>query len=147
VSQTGDTSTSQMSQHALTLRFLTRTQAEVAELSACPPEAPFPLEPAAISHIQRTAQKISSAAEAFGFPEIDTIAAGIELLTQDGLRTVRQRQELAAVLEEKISTLQVYVEFELAEKEARRVPAELPLSAPEEIPMSAYLPGFRVRRK
>jgi hypothetical protein len=39
------------------------------------------------------------------------------------------------------------VEFELAEKEVRRVPAELPLSAPEEIPMSAYLPGFRARRK
>jgi hypothetical protein len=90
-----------MSQHALTLRFLTRTQAEVAQMSACLPEAPFPLEPAAISHIQRTAQKISSAAEAFGFPEIDTIAAGIELLTQDGLRTVRQRRELAVVLEEK----------------------------------------------
>ena len=147
MSHTGDTSTSQMSQQALALRFLTRTQGEVGQMSACLPEAPYPLEPAAIAHIQRMAQKISSAAEAFGFPEIDTIAAGIELLTQDGLRTVRQRQELAAVLEEKISTLQVYVEFELAEKEARRVPAELPLSAPEEIPMSAYLPGFRVRRK
>jgi HPt (histidine-containing phosphotransfer) domain-containing protein len=128
-----------MSQHALTLRFLTRTQAEVAELSACLPEAPFPLEPAAISHIQRTAQKISSAAEAFGFPEIDTIAAGIELLTQEGVRTVRQRLELAAQLVEKISTLQVYVEFELAEKEARRVP--------EVLPLSAHLPGFRARRK
>ena len=148
MSQTGDTSTSQMSQLALTLRFLTRTQAEVAQMSACLPEAPFPLEPAAISHIQRMAQKISSAAESFGFPEIDTIAACIELLTQQGARTVRQRLELAAALEEKVSTLQVYVEFELAEKEARRVPAELPLSAPEEIPMSAYLPGFlRARRK
>ena len=147
MSHTGDTSTSQMSQLALTLRFLTRTQAEVAQMSACLPEAPFPLEPAAISHIQRMAQKISSAAEAFGFAEIDTIAAGIELLTQDGHRTVRQRLELAAQLVEKISTLQVYVEFELAEKEARRVPAELPLPAAEEMPMSAYLPGFRARRK
>jgi hypothetical protein len=139
VSRTGDTSTSQMSQHALALRFLTRTQAEVGQMSACLPEAPFPLEPPAIAHIQRMAQKISSAAEAFGFPEIDTIAAGIELLTQEGLRTVRQRLELAAQLVEKISTLQVYVEFELAEKEARQVP--------EVLPMSAHLPGFRARRK
>jgi hypothetical protein len=129
-----------MSQQALALRFLTRTQAEVAQLSACLPEAPFPLEAAAIAHIQRMAQKISSAAEAFGFPEIDTIAAGIELLTQDGVRTVRQRLELAAQLVEKILTLQVYVEFELAEKEAQRVPAEV-------LPLSAHLPGFRARRK
>lgn len=129
-----------MSRDALAIRFLTRTRAEVAQMSACLPEAPFPLEAAAILHIQRMAQKISSAAEAFGFPEIDTIAAGIELLTQDGIaRSVRQRLELVAHLEEKISTLQVYVEFELAEKEARHVP--------DELPMSAHLPGFGARRK
>ena len=116
-------------------------------MSACLPEAPIPLEPAAISHLQRMAQKISSDAEAFGFAAIDTIAACIELLTQHGARTVRQRLELAAQLDEKVATLQVYVEFELAEKEARRVPPELPLPEPEEIPMSAYLPGFRIRRK
>ena len=139
MSHTGDTSTSQMSQKALALRFLTRTQAEVAQMSACLPEAPFPLEPPAIAHIQRMAQKISSAAEAFGFPEIDTIAAGIELMTQEVFRTVRQRLELAAQLVEKISTLQVYVEFELAENEAQRVP--------EVLPLSAHLPGFRARRK
>ena len=139
MSHTGDTSTAQMSQQALSLRFLTRTQAEVGQMSACLPEAPYPLEPAAIAHIQRMAQKISSAAEAFGFPEIDTIAAGIELLTQEGVRTVRQRLELAAQLVEKISTLQVYVEFELAEKEAQRVP--------EVLPLSAHLSGFRARRK
>lgn len=140
MSHTGDTSTSQMSQDALTIRFLTRTQAEVAQMSACLPDAPFPMEDAAIAHIQRMAQKISSAAEAFGFPEIDTIAAGIELMAQEGVaRSVRQRLELAAHLVEKISTLQVYVEFELAEKEARRVP--------EELPMSAHLPGFGARRK
>ena len=86
------------------------------------------------------AHKISSAAEAFGFPEIDTIAAGIELMTQDGLvRTVRQRIELATVLVEKISTLSVYVEYELAEKEAKHVP--------EDLPMSSQLPGFGIRRK
>jgi hypothetical protein len=130
-----------MSQDALTIRFLTRTQADVAQMSACLPDAPFPLEAAAIAQIQRMAQKISSAAEAFGFPEIDTIAAGIELMTQDGAaKSLRQRLELAAHLVEKISTLQVYVEFELAEKEARRVPEEV-------LPMSAHLPGFRARRK
>ena len=139
MSHTSDTSTSQMSQKALALRFLTRTQAEVAQMSACLPEAPFPLEAPAIAHIQRMAQKISSAAEAFGFPEIDTIAAGIELMTQEVFRTVRQRLELAAQLVEKISTLQVYVEFELAENEAQRVP--------EVLPLSAHLPGFRARRK
>jgi hypothetical protein len=128
-----------MSSDALAMRFLTRTQAEVAQMSACLPDAPFPMEAAAIAHIQRMAQKISSAAEAFGFPEIDTIAAGIELMTQEAARSVRQRLELAAQLVEKISTLQVYVEFELAEKEARRVPDELPLSA--------HLPGFGARRK
>ena len=140
MSHTGDTSTSQMSQKALAQRFLTRTQAEVAQMSACLPEAPFPLEPPAIAHIQRMAQKISSAAEAFGFPEIDTIAAGIELMTQEVVRSVRQRLELAAQLVEKISTLQVYVEYELAESEAQRVPEEV-------LPLSAHLPGFRARRK
>ena len=141
---TGDTSTSQMSQRELAVRFLTRTRDEVAQMAACLPDTPFALEPAAIAHIQRMAQKISSAAEAFGFPEIDTIAAGIELLTQDGTRSVRQRLELAALLTEKISTLQVYVEFELAEKEAQQVPAVL---VPEVVPLSAHIPGFRARRK
>lgn len=109
-------------------------------MSACLPEGPLPIEAAAIAYIQRMAHKISSAAEAFGFPEIDTIAAGIELMTQEGIvRTVRQRVELAVQLVEKISTLSVYVEYELAEKEAKRVPDELPLSA--------HLPGFGTRRK
>jgi HPt (histidine-containing phosphotransfer) domain-containing protein len=129
-----------MSQHALALRFLTRTQTEVAQMTASLPEGPMPIEAAAIAYIQRMAHKISSAAEAFGFPEIDTIAAGIELMTQDGVvRTVRQRIELGAVLVEKIATLSVYVEYELAEKEAKRVP--------EDLPMSSQLPGFGTRRK
>jgi HPt (histidine-containing phosphotransfer) domain-containing protein len=140
LSQSGDTSTSQMSSHALALRFLTRTQAEVAQMTACLPEGPIPIEAAAIAHIQRMAHRISSGAEAFGFPEIDTIAAGIELMTQDGVvRGVRQRIELVALLTEKIATLSVYVEYELAEKEAKRVP--------DELPMSAHLPGFGTRRK
>lgn len=128
-----------MSQHALAVRFLTRTQTEVAQITACLPEGPLPIESTAIAYIERIAHKISSAAEAFGFPEIDTIAAAIELMTQDGVRTVRQRIELAAQLVEKISTLSVYVEFELADKEAKRVP--------EQLPISADLPGFGTRRK
>ncbi|HEV7608447.1 MAG TPA: Hpt domain-containing protein [Steroidobacteraceae bacterium] len=140
MSHTGDTSTSQMSQHALALRFLLRTQAEVAQLRACLPDEPLPIELAAIAHVERMAHRISSGAEAFGFPEIDAIAGAIELMTQDiAGRTVRQRIELAIQLAEKVSALSVYVEYEMAEKEAKRVPAELPLSA--------HLPGFGVRRK
>jgi HPt (histidine-containing phosphotransfer) domain-containing protein len=139
VSQSGDTSTSQMSQKALALRFLTRTLADVAQMRACLPEEPVAMEAAAIAHVERMAHKISSGAEAFGFPEIDAIAGAIELLTQDGARTVRQRLELVSQLAERISALSVYVEFELAENEIRRVPDELPLSA--------QLPGFGTRRK
>jgi len=139
VSQSGDTSTSQMSQKALALRFLIRTQADVAQMRACLPEEPVAMEAAAIAHVERMAHKISSGAEAFGFPEIDAIAGAIELLSQDGARSVRQRLELVSQLAERISALSVYVEFELAENEIRRVPDELPLSA--------HLPGFGTRRK
>lgn len=139
MSQSGDTSTSQMSQKALALRFLIRTQADVAQMRACLPEEPVAMEAAAIAHVERMAHKISSGAEAFGFPEIDAIAGAIELLSQDGARSVRQRLELVSQLAERISALSVYVEFELAENEIRRVPDELPLSA--------HLPGFGTRRK
>ena len=128
-----------MSQKALALRFLTRTQADVAQMRACLPEEPVAMEAAAIAHVERMAHKISSGAEAFGFPEIDAIAGAIELMTQDGARSVRQRLELISQLAERISALSVYVEFELAENEIRRVPGELPLSA--------QLPGFGPRRK
>ena len=139
MSQSGDTSTSQMSRKALALRFLIRTQADVAQMRACLPEEPVAMEAAAIAHVERMAHKISSGAEAFGFPEIDAIAGAIELLSQDGARSVRQRLELVSQLAERISALSVYVEFELAENEIRRVPDELPLSA--------HLPGFGTRRK
>lgn len=129
-----------MSQHALALRFLTRAQGEVAQMRACLPEEPMALEPAAVAHIERMAHHISSAAEAFGFAEIDAIAGAIELMAQPGPRLiVRDRIALAARLAEKISALSIYVEYELAEKEVRRVP--------DELPMSAALPGFGVRRK
>ena len=139
MSQSGDTSTSQMSQHALSLRFLTRAQAEVAQMLACLPDEHLAIEPAAIAHVERMAHHISTAAEAFGFPEIDAVAGAIELMTQPGRRTVRERIELVTGLLEKISALSIYVEYELADKEAKRVP--------EELPMSVALPGSSVRRK
>jgi HPt (histidine-containing phosphotransfer) domain-containing protein len=140
VSQSGDTSTSQMSQHALSMRFLTRTRAEVAQMLACLPEEPIAIEAAAIAHIERTAHHISTATEAFGFPEIDAVAGAIELMTQPGpRRTVRERIELVTRLLERISALSIYVEYELADKEAKQVP--------EELPMSAALPRFSARRK
>lgn len=140
MSQSGETSTSQMSQHALSLRFLTRAQADVTQMRACLPEEPMALEPAAIAHIERLAHKLSSEAEAFGFREIDAIAGAIELMSQPGPRLgVRDRIALAARLADRISALSIYVEYELAEKEAKRVP--------EELPMSMSLPGFGVRRK
>lgn len=109
-------------------------------MRACLPEEPMALEPSAIVHIERMAHHISSAAEAFGFPEIDAIAGAIELMTQPGPRlSVRERIALAARLLDKISALSIYVEYELAEKEAKRVP--------DELPMSAALPGFGARRK
>jgi len=128
-----------MSQHALSLRFLTRAQAEVAQMLACLPEEHIAIEPVAIAQLERMAHQMSTTAEAFGFPEIDAVAGAIELMTQPGRRTVRERIELVIGLLEKISALSIYVEYELADKEAKRVP--------EELPMSMALPGFATRRK
>ena len=139
MSQSGDTSTSQMSQHALSLRFLTRAQAEVAQMLACLPEEHIAIEPAAIAQLERMAHQMATAAEAFGFPEIDAVAGAIELMTQPGRRTVRERIELVTGLLEKISALSIYVEYELADKEMKRVP--------EELPMATALPRFGARRK
>lgn len=139
MSQSGDTSTSQMSQHALCLRFLSRAQTEVAQMLACLPDEHVAIEPVAIAQLERMAQHIATAAEAFGFPEIDAVAGAIELMTQPARRTVRERIELVTGLLEKISALSIYVEYELADREAKRVP--------EELPMSMALPGFAARRK
>src|SRR5688500_9565209 len=118
-----------MSQRALALRFLTRTQAEVAQIRACLPDEPLAIEQAEVAHIERLAQKISSGAEVFGLPELDAIAGAIELISQERVgRTVRERLALAARLSERISALSVYVEYELADNEAKRVPEELPMS-------------------
>jgi Hpt domain len=136
VSQTGNTTTSQMSQRELALRFLARTRTELAQMRACLPDTRLPIELLAMAHLERMAGKISGAAEAFGFAEIGVIAGAIELLSQAGAcRTVRERLELANRLGAQLSALEVHIEYELAQLEADDVP--------EELPLSAHLPGFR----
>jgi len=140
VFETGNTTTTQMSQRELALRFLTRTRMELAQMRACLPDTQLPIEPLAMAHLERMAGKISSAAEAFGFPEIGVIAGAIELLCQvSGARTVRARLELGNRLTAQLAALEVHVEYELAERERVQVP--------ETLPLSAQLPGFRARRR
>ena len=92
----------------------------------------------ALAHLERMAGKISSSAEAFGFPEIGVIAGAIELLSQVAVgRTVRERLELGTRLGAQLSALEVHIEYELAEREIQ--------GKAEELPMSAMLPGFRAR--
>jgi hypothetical protein len=127
-----------MSQRELALRFLVRTRGDLAQMRACLPDAQLPIEPLALAHLERMAGKVSSSAEAFGFPEIGVIAGAIELLAQVGVgRTVRERLELATRLGAQLSALEVHIEYELAERERAEVP--------DEMPMSAMLPGFRAR--
>jgi HPt (histidine-containing phosphotransfer) domain-containing protein len=117
VTSTGDTTTSQFSQQALAVRFLERTQLEISQMKACLPDDPIVLEPPAVAQIERMAHKITSSADSFGFPEISMIAAAIELLAHgSNAKTVRERLILASRLTEQITALEVYVEFELAER-------------------------------
>jgi len=112
VFETGNTTTSQMSQRELALRFLTRTRTELAQMRACLPDTQLPVEPLALTHLERMAGKVSSAAEAFGFPEIGVIAGAIELLSQvSASRTVRERLQLSARLSAQLSALEVHVEY------------------------------------
>ncbi len=114
---TGETTTSQFSQQALAVRFLERTQLEISQMRACLPDDPIALEPPAVAHIERMAHKITSAADSFGFPEISMIAAAIELLAHgSNAKTVRERLILDSRLTDQICALEVYVEFELAER-------------------------------
>jgi hypothetical protein len=116
-----------MSQRELALRFLMRTRLELAQMRACLPDTQLPIEPLAVAHLGRMAAKISSAAEAFGFAEIGVIAGAIELLSQVSTgRTMRERLELAARLSSQLSTLEVHVEYELAEREAHDMGLENP---------------------
>jgi hypothetical protein len=109
VFETGNTTTSQMSQRELALRFLSRTRSELEQMRACLPDTQLPIEPLAMNHLERMAAKISSAAEAFGFPEIGVIAGAIELLSQAGCTrsTVRERLELGNRLSAQLGALEV----------------------------------------
>jgi len=140
VSDTGNTTTSQMSQHALSLRFLSRAQTELAQMRACMPTDPIALELVAVAQVERVAHKMSGEAEAFGFAEISAIAAAIELMASGAhARTVRERLELFTRLMEQMSALEIYVEYELAERTVQE--------AADGLPMSAQLPGFGARQK
>ena len=126
--ETGNTTTSQMSQRELALRFLSRTRGELGQMRACLPDTKLPIEPLAMAHLERMVAKISSAAEAFGFPEIGVIAGAIELLSQagNGRSTVRERLELSTRLAAQLTGLEVHLEFELAEREGAQINGDIP---------------------
>ena len=141
MANSGDTSTSQMSQQALVLRFLTRTREEVAQLRARLPEEPLALEPDVLTQLARIAHKIGSTAEPFGFPEITVIAGAVELLSHDGgRRTARERIELGMRLQDKVSALEIYVEHALAEAELPAAPEVVRAAAPSQTPAKRRRP-------
>jgi HPt (histidine-containing phosphotransfer) domain-containing protein len=112
----------------------------LVDLRSCLPRDPFKLDASSVQHIEKVAHRISTEAEAFGFPEIEVIAGAIELLALERIpRAPRALLELAARLAERISALQVHVQHYIAERLAEQVPDELPLSA--------HLPGFNARRR
>ncbi len=139
VFETGNTTTTQMSQHALAVRFLTRTQVDITQMRAVLPEDAIGLEPPALAHIERLAHKVTGEAESFGFPQISAIAAAIELFTHDGIvKTMREKLLMQNRLVEQITALEVYVEFALAERTAQQ--------AAQGLAMSDFLPGFGARK-
>jgi len=134
VYRTGNTTTSQMSQKELALRFLTRTRSELAQMRACLPDPQVPIDMLNMRLLEGMSAKVASTAEAFGFPEIGVIAGAIELLSQTGAgrSTVRERFALAQRLGAQLGALEVHLEYELAEWAAHQFPDEL-----ENIPISA----------
>lgn len=142
MSQTGDTTTSQLSQHALALRFLTRTLADAAGLWISSPHDPLALEPANILYIERLAHKISTEADSFGFPEISAIAAAIELMAAEGAGVgvpARERLALASRLNQQVAALNAHIQAEIDDRRAQESAGDLP--------MSAHLPRFSLRWK
>ena len=138
MSQTGNTTTSQMPQRELAMRFITRSQTEVAQMRGFLPRKALELEPDAVGHIERIAHKISNTAETFGFPEISAIAGAIELISHDGgAGSIREKLELFTRLREQIAALEVHLEYELNEH----------MEEAASTPMSAHLPGFGARHK
>jgi hypothetical protein len=121
VFESGNTTTSQMSRRELALRFLLRTRCDLELMRACVPDTQLPIEPLAMHKLERMAGKVSSAADAFGFPEIGVIAGAIELLSQVGAgrSTVRERLELATRLVAQLAALEAHLESELADRDAK----------------------------
>jgi HPt (histidine-containing phosphotransfer) domain-containing protein len=139
VSQTGNTTTSQLPQRALALRFITRAQSDVTQMRAWLPGKAVDLEAQAVAHIERIACKISGAAETFGFPEISAIAGAIELISHgSGSKTIREKLELFTRLTEQISALEVHLLHEISERMEE---------VTVDVPLSAHLPGFGARHK
>jgi HPt (histidine-containing phosphotransfer) domain-containing protein len=122
VYSTGNTTTTQMSQKELEMRFLTRTRQELEQMRACVPDTQLPIEPLEMSHLEQLAAKISKTAEAFGFQELTVIAGAIELLSQTGASriTVRERLALATRLTAQLGALEVHLEYEILQREAYR---------------------------
>ncbi len=118
MAQSGDTSTSELSQHGLILRFLSRTQTEIAQMRQCLPRALDTLRPAAISQIERLAHKIAATAEPFGFPEIGAIAGAVELMAHQGASTAAERLELSARLADQLAALEEHLQQALADSAA-----------------------------
>ena len=116
----GNTTTLQ-TQRELALRFLLRTRCELELMRGCLPDTQLPIEPLSMQKLERMTAKMSSAAEAFGFPEISVIAGAIELLSQVGAgrNTVRERLELATRLVAQLSALEVHLEAEIAERDPK----------------------------
>ena len=141
MANSGDTSTSQMSQQALVLRFLIRAREDANQLRACLPEEPLALEPEVLAQLARIAHKIGSTAEPFGFPEITVIAGAIELLSHDGgKRTARERIELGIRLQDKVGALEIYVEHALAEAETLAAPVFVGVAAHSQTPAKRRRP-------
>ena len=117
----GGNTTTLQTQRELALRFLLRSRCELELMRGCLPDTQLPIEPLSMQQLERMAAKMSSAAEAFGFPELGVIAGAIELLSQVGAgrNTVRERLELATRLIAQLSALEVYLEYELAERDAQ----------------------------
>jgi chemotaxis protein histidine kinase CheA len=138
--KTGNTTTSQLPSRQLELRFLERSQQDVAQMRACLPRKATDLEPAVVQQIERVAHHISGTADSFGFLEISAIAGAIELISQHVRRlSLLEKLELFNRLREQMSALEVHLQFELDER--------MEQDAVSEMPMSAHLPGFGARHK
>ncbi len=139
MNETGNTTTTQIPTRALALRFIERSQAEVAQMRTCLPRKAMDLDAIALEQVERIAHKISGTAESFGFPEIGAIAGAIELIALgSGFRSLREKLETFTRLREQISALEVHLQYEYDERMEQEAGS---------VPLSAHLPGFGARHK